>query len=153
MRDAGYKKWDVYTPFPIHGLDAAMGLKRSKVPLFTFIGGFSGFFLGLLMVWYMNDFDYALIVGAKPYFSPIYPFPVIYEMTILLAAFGAFFGMFITNLLPQHYHPAMNHASFAQITDDKFMIAIESSDPLYDEVKTKSFLEEIGGKEVSPVEN
>ena len=152
VRDAGYKKWDVYTPFPIHGMDEAMGLKRSKVTIYTLLGGASGFFLGMLMVWFMNSFDYALIVGAKPYFSPIYPFPVIYEMTILLAAFGAFFGMFITNFLPQHYHSAMNYKNFAQVTDDKFIIVIEASDSLYDELKTKTLLEETGGKDITILE-
>lgn len=152
VRDAGYKKWDVYSPFPIHGMDEAMGLKRSKVTYFTLGGGVCGFFLGMLMVWFMNSFDYPLIVGAKPYFSPIYPFPIIYEMTILLAAFGAFFGMFITNFLPQHYHPAMNYSNFAQITDDKFIIVIEASDTMYDEIKTKSLLEEIGGKDITALE-
>ncbi len=152
VRDAGYKKWDVYTPFPIHGMDEAMGLKRSKVTFFCLMGGVSGFFLGMLMVWFMNDFDYPLIVGAKPYFSPIYPFPVIYEMTILLAAFGAFFGMFLTNFLPRHYHPTMNYSNFNKVTDDKFIIVIESSDNLYDEIKTKSLLEEIGGKDITALE-
>ena len=152
VRDAGYIKWDVYTPFPIHGMDEAMGLKRSKVTFFCLMGGVSGFFLGMLMVWFMNDFDYPLIVGAKPYFSPIYPFPIIYEMTILLAAFGTFFGMFLTNFLPQHYHPAMNYRNFNQVTDDKFIIVIESSDNLYDEIKTKSLLEKIGGKDITALE-
>jgi hypothetical protein len=152
VRDAGYKRWDVYSPFPIHGMDEAMGLKRSKVTFFCLTGGVSGFLLGMLMVWFMNDFDYPLIVGAKPFFSPIYSFPIIYEMTILLAAFGAFFGMFLTNFLPQHYHPAMNYSNFNQVTDDKFIIIIESSDNLYDEIKTKSLLEEIGGKEITALE-
>ena len=152
VRDAGFKKWDVYTPFPIHGMDEAMGLKRSKVTFFCLIGGVSGFFIGMLMVWFMNGFEYPLIVGAKPYFSPIYPFPVIYEMTILLAAFGAFFGMFLSNSLPQHYHPIMNYRKFSRVTDDKFIIVIESNDRLYHEMKTKSFLEEIGGKEITILE-
>ncbi len=86
VREAGFKKWDVFTPFPVHGLDGAMGLHRSKVPVFTLCGGVIGFFTGMFLAWYMGQFDYPLIVGGKPFFSPIFPFPVAYELTILLAA-------------------------------------------------------------------
>ena len=146
VRDAGFRKWDVYSPFPIHGMDSAMGLKRSKVPIISFIGGFIGFWAGMAMSWYMGDFDYALIVGGKPYFSPIFTFPIAYELTILLASFGAFFGMFLTNFLPQHYHPVMHFKDFRRLTDDRFAIVIEKTDSLFDDAKTQSFLEEIGGK-------
>ena len=149
VRDAGFKSWDVLTPFPIHGLDADMGLKRSKVPVFTLIGGTSGFLLGMLMIWFMNAYDYPLIVGGKPFFSPIYPFPVMYELTILLSAFGTFFGMFLTNKLPRHHHPVFNHPGFSRATDDHFWILIEAKDPLYNTEKTKQFLSQIGGADVS----
>ena len=153
VRDAGYKRWDVFTPFPIHGMDEAMGLKRSKVPIFCFLGGVIGFFSGMALAWYTGEFDYPLIVGGKPYFSPIFPFPVAYELTILLAAFGAFFGMFITNLLPRHHHAVMSYEKWDRITDDKFLIMIESRDRQFDPEKTRTFLEKIGGKDISPVED
>ena len=76
VRDAGYQRWDVFTPFPIHGMDEAMGLRSSRVGWFTFIGGVTGFCSGMLMIWFMNKFDYALVVGGKPLFSPVYAFPV-----------------------------------------------------------------------------
>jgi hypothetical protein len=76
VRDAGYKRWDVYTPFPVHGMDSAMGLRNSRVGWFAFIGGASGFFLGMLMIWWMNASDYSLVVGGKPLFSPIFAFRV-----------------------------------------------------------------------------
>lgn len=152
VRDAGYSKWDVFTPFPVHGMDGAMGLTRSKIPVLTFIGGVSGFILGVLITWYMNAYDYPLIVGGKPFWSPIYPFPVMYELTILLAAFGAFFGMFIFNFLPQHYHPVFNHEKFARHSDDTFFIVIETSDPRYDEARTRALLEEVGGEDITAVE-
>jgi hypothetical protein len=100
-RDAGFTKWDVYTPFPIHGMDEAMGLRKSPVGWFTFCGGFTGFFTGMTMIWYMNKFDYPLVVGGKPLFTPLFAFPVSYEMTILLSAFGTLFGMFFLNKLPR----------------------------------------------------
>jgi hypothetical protein len=153
MRDAGYRQWDTYAPLPIHGLPAAQGLGRSKVPMFTLCGGCIGFFVGLLMVWYMNLYDYPLIVGGMPFFSPIFPFPIAYELTILLAAFGTLAGMFIMNALPQHHHPLFNSDQFLATSDDQFMIAIESSDPKFDNEVTRRFLEEIGGIEIQEIRN
>jgi len=92
VRDAGFRKWDVFTPFPIHGMDDAMALTSSKVGYFTFAGGITGFFTGMTMIWFMNKFDYPLVVGGKPLFTPLYAFPVSYELTILLSAFGTLFG-------------------------------------------------------------
>jgi len=149
VRDAGYQKWDVYTPFPVHGLDAAMGLKRSKVPVFTFIGGFTGFWTGMFIAWFMGFFNYPLIVGGKPYASFIFPFPVAYELTILLAAFGTLGGMFLLNRLPMHYHPVMNYEKFRHLTDDKFAIVIETEDGNYDEAATKLLLEGLNPLEIS----
>ena len=153
VRDAGFKKWDVCTPFPVHGMDAAMGLRRSKVPVFTFIGGAVGFFSGMFLAWYTGEYDYDLIVGGKPFFSPIFTFPIAYELTILLAAFGAFLGMFITNILPRHHHPVMNCGNWPRITDDRFLIMIEAEDARFDIEQTRSFLAEIGGKEIEEIED
>lgn len=149
VREAGYRKWDVMTPFPVHGLDGAMGLKRSKVPVFTLTGGVIGFFTGMLIAWYMGSFDYPLIVGGKPFFSPIFPFPVAYELTILLAAFGTLGGMFITNRLPMHYHPVMNYDKFRHLTDDKFAVVIEAADALFSEQETRAFLESLNPAEIA----
>ncbi len=151
VRDAGYKKWDTYSSFPVHGMPEAQGLPRSKVPIFTFIGGFTGFFLGLAMVWYMNAFDYPLIVRGQPYFSPVFPFPIMYELTILLASFGTLGGMFITNLLPQHHNPLFENEKFLEVSGDRLIIAIESSDARFDPVATRKFLEEIGGSDIEEV--
>ena len=151
VRDAGYRKWDTYSSFPVHGMPDAQGLPRSKVPIFTFIGGFTGFFLGLAMVWYMNAFDYPLIVRGQPYFSPVFPFPIMYELTILLSAFGTLGGMFITNLLPQHHNPLFENEKFLEVSGDRLIIAIESSDARFDPVATRKFLEEIGGSDIEEV--
>ncbi len=151
MRDEGFKRWDVFTPFPVHGMDDAMGLSRSKVPRGTFIGGITGFTTGVLLVWYMNSYDYPLIVGGKPYFSMVFPFPVFYELNILLAAFGTFFGMFISNLLPRHHHPSFSHPSFEKASDDAFFLLIMQDDPKYDEAANRSLLESLGGTEIEIV--
>lgn len=150
VRDAGFKNWDSYTPFPVHGIHHAMGIGRSKVPIFTFIGGVTGFLTGLAIVAYMN-FDYPLIVGGKPLFSPIFPFPIFYELTILLAAFGTLGGMFITNRLPRHHHPLFDYEPFLRTSDDQFMIVIESTDPAFDEEKVRALLAEAGGEDIATV--
>src|SRR5512140_1866587 len=86
VRDAGYKQWDVIAPCPIHGMDKAMGLKRSIVPRISLAGGITGFCTGMTMIWWMNGLDYPLIVGGKPFFSPLFAFPVSYELKILFTA-------------------------------------------------------------------
>ncbi|WP_269523533.1 DUF3341 domain-containing protein [Coraliomargarita parva] len=151
VRDAGYRKWDTYSSFPVHGMPAAQGQPRSKVPIFTFCGGLTGFLTGLTIVWFMNYFNYPLIVGGKPFFSPVFPFPIMYELTILLSAFGTLGGMFITNLLPQHYNSLFNSDTFLEVAGDRLVIAIESRDPKFDPVATRQFLEEIGGSDIEEV--
>lgn len=151
VREEGFTSWECYTPMPVHGLDAQMGLPRSKVPCFTLAGGITGFFTGMLIVWYMNAFDYPLIVGGKPYFSPIYPFPVFYELTILFAAFGTLFGMFFLNGLPRHNHPVFEHPNFGRAGDDKYLIVIEVEDPKFDDEETESLLKELGGKSITMI--
>lgn len=151
VRDAGYKKWDTYSSFPVHGMPAAQGQPRSKVPVFTFLGGVTGFLTGTIIVWFMNYFDYPLIVGGKPFFSPVFPFPIMYELTILLAAFGTLGGMFITNFLPQHYNPLFNNEKFLEVSGERLAIAIEAKDAQYDPEATRRFLEEIGGSDIEEV--
>lgn len=151
VRDAGYRKWDTYSSFPVHGMPEAQGQPRSKVPVFTFLGGIIGFCTGLFTVWYMNGYDYPLIVHGQPFFSPVFPFPIMYELTILLGAFGTLGGMFITNLLPQHYNPLFNSETFLEVAGDRLVIAIEARDAKFDAVTTRQFLEEIGGTDIEEV--
>jgi len=153
VRDAGFQRWDVHTPFPIHGMDAAMGLKSSPVGWFSFLGGASGYTTGMLMIWYMNGFDYKLIVGGKPLFSPFYSFPVSYELTILFGSFGTLIGMFLLNRLPRLYHPLLKNRRFAQATHDRFYVVIETSDPKYSLTETRALLESAGSKHIEVVED
>jgi hypothetical protein len=152
VRDAGYRRWDVHSPYPVHGMDEAMGIKNSPVGWFTFWGGFTGLGGGLLMIWYMNAFDYRIVVGGKPLFSPMFPFPVAYEMTILLAAFATLFGMFLLNRLPKLYHPLLKHPRFSNVTHDRFFIVIECADPKYSETETRKLLESAGSRHIEVVE-
>ena len=151
VRDQGYSRWDVHSPFPVHGMDEAMGLKNSQVGWFAFLGGAIGFFGGNLMIWYMNSFDYGLVVGGKPLYSAFSSFPVCYEMTILFAAFGSLFGMLILNRLPRLHHPLLKNRRFAQVTHDKFYVVIECDDPRYDQDDTHALLREAGSRHVELV--
>jgi molybdopterin-containing oxidoreductase family membrane subunit len=152
VRDAGYRHWDVFTPFPIHGLDDAMGLRDSRVGWFTFIGAVLGFCAGMSMIWFMNGFDYPLVVGGKPLFSPVFAFPVSYELTILFGAFGAIIGMLIMNRLPRWHNPVFNSPQFVRATHDRFFILLECRDPKYSEAGSRQLLETAGGREIERVE-
>jgi hypothetical protein len=152
VREAGFRRWDVFTPFPVHGLDRAMGMKNSAVGWFSFIGGALGYSGGMLMIWYMNAYDYPIPVGGKPMFSPYYPFIPCFELTILLGAFGAVFGMLFLNRLPRLHHPLLKHKRFALVTHDRFFIVIETDDPKYSEAETRKLLEAADSKSVELVE-
>jgi len=152
VRDAGFRRWDVHTPFAVHGMDAAMGLKNSKVGWFSFCGGAIGLATGMSMIWFMNGFDYQIVVGGKPLFSPLYAFPVSYELTILFASFATLFGMFGLNRLPRLYNPLLRNRRFTRVTHDKFFIVIETTDPKYSESETRKLLETSGSKHIEIVE-
>ena len=152
VRDAGFRRWDVFTPFPVHGMDRAMGLKNSKVGWFAFIGGVTGYFTGMVMIWWMNAFNYPILVGGKPMFSPFSAFPPSYELTILFGAFGAIFGMLFLNRLPRLHHPLLKHRRFAQATHDRYFLVIETSDPRYSELEIRKVLETAGCKHLEVVE-
>jgi hypothetical protein len=152
VRDAGYRNWDVITPFPVHGLDKAMGLKRSIVPRISLAGGLTGFATGMSMIWWTGGYDYKLVVGGKPFFSPMFAFPVSYELTILFTAFATIIGMFVVNGLPMHYHPVLKYDHIRRGMDDTFFIVIEARDPRYNAANTRALLEKAGGKNISEIE-
>jgi hypothetical protein len=152
VRDAGFKQWDAITPFPVHGLDAAMGVKRSKVPRISLCGGITGFCTGMSMIWFVDSYDYPLVVGGKPFFSPMYAFPVSYELTILFTAFATIIGMFVMNGLPMHYHPVQKAPQLTRLLDDRLHIVIEASDPKFNAPATREFLAKIGGKDIAELE-
>jgi hypothetical protein len=152
IRDHGFKRWDVFTPFPIHGMDDAMGMKPSKVGWFSFCGGVVGFTTGMVMIWWMNAVDYPIVVGGKPMFSPFGAFPPAYELTILLGCFGSLFGMLFLNRLPRLHHPLLKNKRFALATHDRYYLVIETSDPKYSESEIRKLLESAGSKHIELVE-
>lgn len=154
VRDAGYSKWDVHTPYPVHGMDAAMGLPNSKVGWFTFLGGATGYTTGMTMIWWMNAYDYKIVIGGKPMFSPFYTFPVSYELTILLASFGSLIGMLLLNRLPRLHHPLLKNRKFCQgATHDKYIVVIETADPKFNDQETRKLLASAGSKHIELVED
>ncbi len=152
VRDEGYKNWDVFSPFPIHNMDEAMGLGRPKVSLFMGTGALCGVSGALLMQWWMNAVDYQILNGGKPLFAWEQATPVTFELGVLLSAFGCLGGMLLLNKLPMPYHPLFKKDNFLRSSDDKFFIAIESKDPKFDESSTKGFLESLGGFNIETVE-
>jgi hypothetical protein len=152
VRNAGFRRWDVFTPFPVHGMDHAMGIKNSPVGWFTFLGGALGYATGNLMIWYMNAYNYPILVGGKPFFSGFFAFPPSYELTILFGAFGTLIGMLALNRLPRLHHPLLKNRRFKQVTHDKFFIVIESDDPKYTEAGVRELLEKAGCRHIELVE-
>ena len=153
VHNAGFRNWDVFTPFPIHGMDRAMGIKNSKVGWFSFIGGCTGYTTGMLMIWYLNAVDYKIVIGGKPMFSPFSAFPPSYELTILYGAFGALLGMLFLNRLPRLHHPLLKNRRFALASHDRYYIVIETSDPKFSDYETRRLLESLGSRHIEWVED
>ena len=153
VRDAGYRRWDVFSPFPVHGLDKVMGLKNSRVGAFSLLFG-AGAFIGTMgLIWYCNDFDYPILIGGKPMFSvPMSVVPA-YILLVLAAALGAFIGMIALNQLPRHHHPLFGKKRFELVSRDKFFLAIGAQDEKFNATETRRWLESIGGAHVEIVED
>jgi hypothetical protein len=169
VRDAGFTKWDCHTPFPVHGLDKAMGIKPTILPWIVLGGALTGLCAGIFLQHYANGIvlpfsayqsesfvlseviapfipsGYDYVVSGKPVFSTPAFIPVIFELTVLLGAFGAFFGNFGLNMLPQFFHPVFQSERFKRATDDRFFISIEAADKTYDRKKTRELVDSLGG--------
>jgi hypothetical protein len=171
VRDAGYSRWDVHTPFPVHGMDTAMGNPRSILPKLVFCGGitgttvafilqtvtqtnFWGQTLGLGFVQEIVE-TYPTVVQAKPIDIWTLPafFPVMFELTILFSAFTTLFGLLALMGLPRWNHPLFTSKRFAKFSDDGFFVCIEARDPKFSQDGTKALLEKAGGKNVELVED
>lgn len=153
IRDAGFTRWDVYSPFPIHGIDEAMGLKPSKVSFFVGAGALTGVTIAMLMQWWMSAVDYRILNGGKPFFAWEQFFPITFELGILLGSIGAIASMFLLNKLPMHYHPMMKKERFLRVGDDRFIIALEADDPKFDPREARTLLERLGGSHIEEVES
>jgi hypothetical protein len=151
IRDAGYKHWDAHTPFPVHGLERAMGLPPSKMPWIVLACGTFGLLGGIALAYYTQQVAYAHVIGGKEAFSWQAFVPIFFEATVLFSAFGAFFGLWAINKQPEYYHPVMKHSSFERATDDRFFVSIEARDPKFDRQATKDLLAKLGFKDIEEV--
>jgi hypothetical protein len=148
----GYRHMDAHTPFPVHGLAEAVGFHTNRVPLLVLIAGILGAGLGFFSQYWAAVIDYPINVGGRPLNSWPAFIPITFEVTILAAAVTAVLGMLALNGLPQPYHPVFNAPRFALATRDRFFLCIEATDPRFDPVATRAFLEGLGAREVTDVE-
>lgn len=150
VRDAGYKMFDCHSPFPIHGMDQAMGLKRSPLGVIVFLCAFTGVFSMIALTYWVSVEAYPLIISGKPLFSyPAYA-PPIFAIGVLTGGITSLLGMLALNKLPRPHHPLFNSESFSRATSDGFFVSIEAESS-EDENKIKSFLSSIGGKNVEVI--
>ena len=152
VREAGYERWDVHSPFPIHGMDAAMGLGQSRLGPIVFAAGLTGLLGAFAMMFWMNGIDYPLIVGGKPPDAIPSMVPILFECTVLLSGITCVFGMLGLNKLPRHHHPIFNSTRFERMSDDRFFISIEAADPKFDVEGTRELLESLSPLHVELVE-
>lgn len=158
VRKAGFTRWDVFTPFPVHGMNRAMGLRPTILPYIVLVAGLIGAATGIGMQLFTMATNiellpvflqgYPFVISGKPYESIPAFIPVTFELTVLLAAMAAFLGMILLNRLPRLYHPTFRSARFRRVTTDKFFIAVEAADPVYDHGRTESLLRELGASHV-----
>jgi hypothetical protein len=143
LRDAGYTKFDAHTPFPVHGMDKAMGLPDSRLGWIVIVCALTGTSCAFLMMWWMNCYDYPIVIGGKPpsVSSIASMVPIMFELTILFSAFAAVFGMFGLNKIPQHNHAIFVSDRFKSFSTDKFWISVEAGDPKFKLEKTRELLE------------
>lgn len=146
--EAGYRRMDAFTPFPVEGLADAIGFHSTRVPLIVLIGGLIGCLGGFFLQVYPNVFGYPLDVGGKPHYSWPAFIPITFELTILCAALAAVFGMLALNGLPTPYHPVFNVPRFELTTRNRFFLCIKARDPQFDLSKTREFLKGLKAREV-----
>jgi hypothetical protein len=151
LSNQGFKKFDAYSPFPIHGMDRAMKLGSSRLTFIIFLCGISGGLSILYLMWWVNTIDYPLNISGKPFAAwPAYV-PVTFEITVLLSAFGAVFGMLGLNKLPRFWDALFSMPRFERATSDGFFIHVEAEDPKFNATATPTLLTQLGGTNVEAV--
>jgi len=148
VRDAGYRRFDCHSPFPIHGMDAAMGLGRSPLGWIVGAAALAGTGAGLGLQWWTSSVAYPLVISGKPFFSFQAYVPITFGVGVLLSAFAAVIGMLALNGLPRLHHAVFYSERFGRFSDDGFFVSIESDDERFSPTETRAFLESIGGLDI-----
>ena len=151
--EAGYRRMDAYSPFPIEELAEAIGFRRNWLPLIVLLGGLAGAVGGYMLLYYTSVIDYPINVGGRPLHSWPAFIPITFETTVLAAALSAVLFMLALNGLPEPYHPVFNVDRFEMATRDRFFLCIEAKDPKFDREKTKEFMASLQPREVTVVES
>jgi hypothetical protein len=151
--EAGYMKFDAFSPFPVEGLDEVVPKRGPYLPLLVLIGGLIGGALGFGMQYYICVLYYPMNVGGRPYFSWPSFIPITFELTVLCASLTAVFGMLGLNGLPMPYHPVFNVPRFALASNDRFFLCIEADDPKFSVEETRKFLESVRGEHIAEVQH
>jgi Alternative complex III, ActD subunit len=151
-RAAGFRRLDAFTPYPVHGIESAMGEPRSPLGYVVLVAGLCGTASAYLLQWWTGAVNYPLVIAGKPLFAFEPSIPIMFELTVLFAAFGAVIGMLVLNRLPQFYHPVFNYSRFGGATNDRFLLAVESDDPSFDEAKATELLNRLGSTHTEVVE-
>jgi hypothetical protein len=158
IREAGYKCFDAFAPFPIPGLSEACGLhyglkgwRHNFVPQLALLGGFGGGLTGFFFQYWVNVYAYPLNVAGRPLNSWPAFIPVTFELTVLGASTFAVFGMLALNMLPQPHHPLFTVPRFKRASNDGFFVCIEATDAKFNLADATKFLESIGAKFVTEV--
>lgn len=152
VRDGGFVKFDCHSPFPIHGMDKAMGLKRSPVGFIVGAAALGGFIGISAFIYWVTTVDYPMVISGKPFFSFQAFVPVAFAVTVLTSAITATVSMLAINRLPQLFHPLFESKNFVRFSDDGFFVSIAADDPKFDSVRTGEFLKSIGGKNIELIE-
>jgi mono/diheme cytochrome c family protein len=148
VRDAGYRKWDTHSPYPVHGMDRAMGIRPTILPWLVLGAGIAGGLFALWLQWWANGVDYPIVASGKPRFAWPANIPITFELIVLFSALTAFGGVLALNQLPQFWHSAFAAQQFVRVTTDGFFVSIEATDPKFDEAATRALLESAGATAV-----
>jgi len=152
LRDSEFNNYDCHSPFPIHGMDDAMGLKPSILGYFAGAAALFGLSGALLLQWWTSTIEYPLVISGKPFFSYQAFLPVTFAGAVLFTAFGALLGMLALNKLPRLNHPLFNSEKFKRVTDDGFFVSVEMPSSDSEIEKAKKFLVSLGGKNIEIIE-
>jgi len=151
VRDAGYRKWDCHTPYPVHGLDRAMGLKSSPIPTICLSAGFLGVGAALLMQWWMSAVDYPVRTGGKPLFSWPAFVPITFELFVLFAALATMGSVLFFCRLCRWHSPLHDAGVMEEVTSSRFAVVLEAKDGLFSEEAARALLEKTGCKDIRPL--